>query len=383
MRINTIINRYIVKEMFFPFMINLFFFTFVFLMARILEITNLIVNYKISVVSLLLLLAYSIPDFLVFVIPMAIMMSVLLTFLKLSNDNEILALRASGVSLYRMMVPVLFFCLAGCLLTAFMSIWGMPWGRFAFKEMTVQVAKSNLNVGIQEGKFNDGFKGIMLYVGKIDKTDGMLRDIFIEDTRAKSTMATSIVAPVGKLFTDPHALIFQLRLFNGTINQVELKNRSSHTISFDTYDIKLDLEGAASRITKASKGRKEMSLGELRRYIHQSNSEDGQYYQMLLELHRKFSIPVACLALGILAVPLGIQTQKRQASSGLIMGLVLFLLYYMLLSAGLIFGESGIYPPMIGMWAPNVILGGIGIYLLVRVAGDRPIKIIVFRRHQS
>ena len=162
-----------------------------------------------------------------------------------------------------------------------------------------------------------------------------------------------------------------------------MKNRSSHTISFDTYDIKLDLEGAASRITKASKGRKEMSLGELRRYIHQSNSEDGQYYQMLLELHRKFSIPVACLALGILAVPLGIQTQKRQASSGLIMGLVLFLLYYMLLSAGLIFGESGIYPPMIGMWAPNVILGGIGIYLLVRVAGDRPIKIIVFRRHQS
>ncbi|MBW2592733.1 MAG: LptF/LptG family permease, partial [Deltaproteobacteria bacterium] len=128
MRINTIINRYILKEMFFPFIINLFFFTFVFLMARILDITNLIVNYKISVVYLLLLLAYSIPDFLVFVIPMAIMMSVLLTFLKLSNDNEILALKASGVSLYRMIVPVFFFCLAGCLLTVFMTVWGMPWG---------------------------------------------------------------------------------------------------------------------------------------------------------------------------------------------------------------------------------------------------------------
>ncbi len=383
MRINTIINRYILKEMFFPFIINLFFFTFVFLMARILDITNLIVNYKISVVYLLLLLAYSIPDFLVFVIPMAIMMSVLLTFLKLSNDNEILALKASGASLYRMTVPVLFFCLAGCLLTVFMTVWGMPWGRTAFKEMTVRVATSNLNAGIQERKFNDRFKGVVLYVGNIDKSHGMLRNVFIEDSRAKSTLATSIVAPEGRLFGDPGELIFQLRLFNGIISQVELKNRSVHTISFDTYDIKLDLKGAASQIKKASKGKKEMSLGELRRYIRQSNPEDDHYYEMLLELHRKFSIPFACLALGILAVPLGIQSQKRQTSSGLGTGLIFFLLYYMLLSAGLIFGESGIYPPLIGMWAPNVIFGGIGIYLLVRVAGERPIKITVFRQRQS
>ena len=172
MRINTIINRYILKEMFLPFTINLFFFTFVFLMARILDITNLIVNYQISMVYLFLLMAYSIPDFLVFVIPMAIMMSVLLTFLKLSNDNEILALKASGVSLYRMVVPVVFFCLIGCLLTAFMSIWGMPWGRSAFKEMTVRVASANLNAGIQERKFNDRFQGVMLYVGHVDKSDG-------------------------------------------------------------------------------------------------------------------------------------------------------------------------------------------------------------------
>ncbi|OQY06892.1 MAG: LPS export ABC transporter permease LptF [Desulfobacteraceae bacterium 4572_123] len=383
MRINTIINRFILKEMFSPFIINLFFFMFVFLMARILDITNLIVNYKISVIYILLLLAYSIPDFMVFVIPMAVMMSVLLTFLKLSNDNEILALKASGVSLYRMIVPVLFFCLAGCLLTVFMTVWGMPWGRTAFKEMTVRVATSNLNAGIQERKFNDRFKGVMLYVGNVDKTDGVLRDVFIEDSRAKSSLATSIVAPEGKLFGNPDELIFQLRLFNGIINQVDLKNRSVHTISFDTYDLKLDLEGAASRRKKVSRGRKEMSLGELRRYIHQSNPEDDHYYKMLLELHRKFSIPFACLALGILAVPLGIQSQKRQASSGLVTGLIFFLLYYILLSAGLIFGETGIYPPLIGMWAPNVILGGIGIYLLVRVAGDRPIQITLFQHYKS
>ena len=219
--------------------------------------------------------------------------------------------------------------------------------------------------------------------GMLTSPTGLLHDIFIEDARAKSTLATSIVAPVGKFFSNPDSLVFQLRLFNGIISQVELTNRSAHTISFDTYDIKLDLEGAASQMKAVSRGKKEMRLGELRRYIRETPPGEGDYYEMLLELHRKFSIPAACLALGILAVPLGIQTRKRQASSGLGTGLIFFLLYYMLLSAGLIFGESGFYPPLIGMWLPNVVSAGIGIYLLVRVAGDRPVQLTGFRRHQS
>ncbi|MGW8325959.1 MAG: LptF/LptG family permease, partial [Desulfobacterales bacterium] len=72
MKINSIINRYLLKEMMLPFVINLVFFTFVFLMTKILDITNLIVNYKMSLVSVLLLLFYSLPFFLSFVIPMSV-----------------------------------------------------------------------------------------------------------------------------------------------------------------------------------------------------------------------------------------------------------------------------------------------------------------------
>ena len=107
MRINTIIDRYLFREMAAPFVISLFFFTFVFLMARILDITNLIVNYHIRLVHVLLLFVYSIPYFMVFVVPMSTMMAVLLTFLRLSGDNEILALKSAGTSLYRMLPPVL------------------------------------------------------------------------------------------------------------------------------------------------------------------------------------------------------------------------------------------------------------------------------------
>ena len=114
MQINSIVNRYIFKEMIPPFAINLVFLTFVFLMTKILDITNMIVNYQISLWKIILMLIYSMPFFLEFVIPMSIMMATLLTFLRLSSDNEIVALKASGVSIYRLLTPVFLFCLLEC-----------------------------------------------------------------------------------------------------------------------------------------------------------------------------------------------------------------------------------------------------------------------------
>ena len=129
MRLNTTINRYLLREMLTPSVLNMLFFTFVFLMTQILEITNLIVNYRISIFILIRMLAYSMPYFLVFVLPMSIMMGVLLTFLRLSNDREIMALKAGGVSILQLVPPIFVFCLVGSLLTAYISIYALPWGQ--------------------------------------------------------------------------------------------------------------------------------------------------------------------------------------------------------------------------------------------------------------
>ena len=183
MKINSIVNRYILVEMIPPFVINLIFFTFIFLMTRILDITRLIVNFKINLVSVSLILIYSMPFFLAFIIPMSVMMAVLLTFLRLSNDNEITALKAGGVSIYSLLPPVLVFCLAAGLLTAFMTIYGLPKGRLAFKRLLYDVAASNLDIGLKERTFNDSFNGMTIYVNRIDKRRNTLEDIFIEDHR--------------------------------------------------------------------------------------------------------------------------------------------------------------------------------------------------------
>lgn len=371
MKINAIANRYLFKEMLPPFVVTLLFFTFIFLMTKMLQITEFIVNYRVDPVSVLWMLVYSIPYFLEFVIPMAIMMGVLLAFLRMSRDNEIVAFKAGGVSIYGLLPPVILFCLMGCLLTGVMAIYGLPWGRLSFQDLAFDVATSHIDIGLKERTFNDSFKDVMLYINKIDMKNKALVDVFIEDQRNNKVVST-IVAPRGELFSNPDKFTYRLRLYNGTINQANPEGRTSHAINFDTYDISLDLKKAVFAGRGGPKDEKEMSLGELRKYIRNDKKKDAQYYVTLLEFHKKFSIPFACLALGLLAVPLGVQSRSGRRSAGLGMGLIFFLFYYLLLSAGLVFGEAGVYPPVIGMWVPNIVIGAIGLYLLIRTARERP-----------
>jgi lipopolysaccharide export system permease protein len=377
MKINSIINRYLLKEMMFPFVINSVFFTFVFLMTKILDITNLIVNYKISMFSILLILLYSIPRFLSFVIPMSVMMAVLLTFIRLSNDKELVALKAGGVSIYGLIPPVLVFCLMGVVLSCFITVYGMPWGTVSMKELTFQVAASHADAGLKERTFNDSFKDVMLYINKIDLKKKILKDVFIEDKRSQNIVST-VMAPKGRMFAEPDKLVFHLKLYQGTINQVNIENRSAHSINFDSYDVNLDVKKTLTASKDGPKDEDEMSFGDLKKYLKSFSQQNEQYYTALIELHKKFSIPFACFALGILAVPLGIQSESAKRSTGLGLGMVFFLIYYIMLSAGSVFGETGVYPPMVGMWVPNIVLGGLGLFLLTRTANDSSVKIMSF-----
>jgi lipopolysaccharide export system permease protein len=375
----TIIDRYIFLELISPFVISLGFFTFVFLMAEMLKITDLIVNYGVGLLIIAKILLFSIPYFLTYVIPMATMMAVLLALLRMSGDNEIVALKSAGISLYRLLLPVLTFCLLACLLAYAMAVYGTPVGRQAIKKLTFKVFSSNLDIGLKERTFTDSFSDVMLYVNKIDIKNRALIDVFIEDKRDEQ-MTSTVIAPRGKLLSEPDSLVFHLRLYDGIVNQVNRENRSATSVSFDTYNVRLDLKKAASAAS-LQKGRKEMSLSELRRFIQTATQKDLQYFKVLMEYYKKFSIPLACLSLGILAVPLGVQTRRGGRSSGLVLGLLFFLLYYVLLSTGMVFGENGAYPPVIGMWAPDIVMGALGLFLLVRAAREQPVKLELIFKH--
>ncbi|MCF8109889.1 MAG: LPS export ABC transporter permease LptF [Desulfobacteraceae bacterium] len=371
MKINTIVNRFILKELIPPFLMNMGFFMFVFLMREILEITNMVVNYRVNLGVFLLMIFYSMPYFLVYIIPMSVMMSVLLTFLRMSADNEIVALKSGGVSLYHMLAPVMLFAAAGCVVTVFMAGYGMPWGRYSYEQLAMEVAQSNFNIGLKERRFIDSFDDVMIYVNEVDMKTRKMKGVFIEDSRGEGPGRT-VVAPEGHLFEGDEPDIFMIRLYRGIISQGRPGNKTVHATRFNTYDIRLDLKSAGSGAGSRSKDEKEMRLGEMLDYLNTAKEHGKKYHSVHLEFHRKFSIPFACIALALLAMPLGIRTVTARKSAGLGIGLVCFLLYYLILSGAMVLGESGMYHPAPLLWFPNIAIGGLGLYLLVKAANDSP-----------
>jgi len=255
-------------------------------------------------------------------------------------------------------------------MTWFNTVFGLPWGRLSIKEMTYEMATSAVDIGLKERTFNDSFENVMLYVNKIDLKNRMLIDVFIEDKRQPNILITA-VAPRGQIFSEPDKMVYHVRLLDGSIHQTNLEDRSASSIQFKTYDLNLDLGAAIEQEKRRSKHRKELYFGELIEFIQSLPEKNATYFKAVMELHRKSSIPTACYALGILAVPLGIQSRSAKRSFGLILGFFFFMLYNGLLSFGMIFGETGDVPPYVGMWLPNVVMGVVGLYLLLQTARER------------
>ena len=148
---------------------------------------------------------------------------------------------------------------------------------------------------------------------------------------------------------------------------MDLTKQSAHAIAFETYEMNLDLKEMLAKKIGQHKPIEEMGMAELNDFIQSAQKGSKTYYKALMKFHEKFALPFACFALGLVSIPLGMQAIRGKRSMGTVLGIILFLAYYIMMSAGWSFGESGTLPPLVGMWAPNIVMGGIGIFLYLRM----------------
>nr|HID59442.1 LPS export ABC transporter permease LptF [Desulfobacterales bacterium] len=370
-----IVHRYILKELCVIFGLSLTTFTFILLVTKLFALTDLVVNKRISPDIIALLIAYTIPYFFVFTFPMSTLLAVLMTFLRLSHDNEITAMKAAGINLYQLLPPVLILSISAYLIDSFIAIHLLPKGNRAFNDLVYRIAKERAYIGIKPRIFNDDFKDIVLYVNKIDPSGKVLEGVFISDQRDPAFSST-IIAKKGVILTDKENKVLVLRVFQGTIHHDSEDLSTSSTTYFKTYDLVLNLEQLGQKRRTGEIGESEMDISELWAKIRSRKNHDVKYNLMLMELHKKFSIPFACLVLGLIGVPLGIQTRASGPHAGVSLGLIIFLLYYILISAASSLGESGLYPPVIGMWLPNILLGILAVFMLKKTAEETEIRLI-------
>jgi len=368
-----ILDKYIFRELFYPFVLNLLFFTFVFLMSQVLDIAELIVNYRTSLVDIFYLLLYSSPFFLQFTIPLSVMAAVLLSFMRLSGDNEIIAIRSGGVSPYRLIPPVLAFSLFAAFLTAIMTFYGLPWGKQSFRNMTEELVTMAANLELKPRVFNDRFDNIMLYVNEIDKETGLMKDVFIEDSRSPDVGVIAIIAPEGVFISDPAKGLHTLRLFRGSMLSSNMVKKTANSGSFTVYDIHLRNGHKSTKPKDKWKSVEEMYFTDMLGILKDHKKKDKLYYKIVMKMNEKFTMPFASVVLALVAMALGLSGMSRKKSRGISQGIAFFVIYYVLLTVGWSFGESGAYHPAIGMWVPNIVTLFCGIYFMRRVVKEKPV----------
>ena len=363
---------YILKEILPIFLIGLMIFTFILLMDKILKLIELIVSRGVNISQILMLLLFISPSFLIFTIPMAVLLAILLAFGRLSSDSEITALKASGISLYQLFLPVIIFSISAYLLTTFLVFYGLPWGNRGFKATLYLIAQTKADIEIKERVFNDTFDGLVVYVDKVPIQGKRMEGILIYDERDREKLIT-IFAREGFLVSNPKSQEVILNLSNGDIHRTEHRDNVYQKVKFDTYDLKLELSKVFTTIGKKLKD-KEMSLDEIKEKMEEMRKKGEDITPLKVQIHKRYAFPFACIIFGVIGVPLGIQPRRSGRSYGFIFSILIILAYYISLTASEILALRHTIPAFLAGWSPNLLFGGLGIYLLIKTAKESPFK---------
>ena len=359
---NKIISRYIFREIAFPFFLILFVLTFVLLMGKILQIMDLMVNKGISVLDILHLVLLIMPSFLMFTIPIALLVSILIAMGTFSADNEITALKAAGVSLLQIYYPVAVASLLTFICTIVIGYYLVPQSNFATKKLLFELATQNASIGIKEKVFNSDFKDLLVYADKIPANGEYMEGVIISDKRSTEEQNT-IIARKAFLVADTKRMIVKLRLENGSIHTVSPDLKNYRKVDFRIYDLILDLSTTLATYSEEYKSSTEMTLTELLERMKKPGLDGSAIRELAIEVHKKFSIPLSCIFFGLLALPLGITSHRAVKSRGFAVGIIIVAAYYLLRIGGEALAETGRLSPAVGVWTPNVIFAIVGVLL--------------------
>jgi len=360
---------YVSKELIGPFALGLLIFTFILLMDQILKLMELIINKGIGLGEVGMLLFYLLPSLLVITIPMSILLAILIALGKLSADLEIIAMKASGISLHQMLPPYAGLCFIAFLLTYAMTLFLSPAGNRAFRTQVIDMARQHTEASLEEGVFNDAFEGLVIYINEFDRDAKKINGILISDKRDPETPIL-IVAEDALIVSglQDNRLVFKLA--NGSLHRVERGSRAYHYALFATYE--MDIRPGKTDEHYELK-HKDLDFGSLLTLARDREQQQKSTRRINAEIQKRLAFPFGCLVFGILAVPLGVTLRRGGRSYGFVLSIVIVFCYYLVLNVGESMAKSGLLPVFVGIWLPNFVLGALGIYLYRQVAREKPV----------
>jgi len=345
-----IIYRYVLKELLITFLLTLAFLNSVLMMEKMLRLSRLLSGVGATIYDMAKIIFYLQPQLLLLTIPMSLLLSTLLVYGRMNHDSEIIILKASGMDFRKISFPVMLLGLLSFLVSIAVSFYLGPASSAKLRSEIARIIAVGSTLAVEEGTFNTSFKDIVIFV-KGKKGPDILENIFIYDSRRREEPRV-LMAKEGKLFMQDSFSI-GLDLKDGYMNIT--RSGTTTELFFDRYRFALVLDADSHSPKKA-----EFTPRELLQKARTAETEKTKA-PLLLEFHRRLSLPTVCLILVFLGPPLSLLSGKSGRLGGLAIGLLVFTMYYVMLIYGENLVTGGRIPHYVGAWAPTVILGVIAV----------------------
>lgn len=361
-----LLYSYLAREMLAPFFASLIIMNCIFFLVKLIPFLDIVLEYDIQFADFIRSIAYLFPNMLLYSIPMAAMMGIIIGFTRLSNDAEILALKACGVSLFRALPPVFLVALMISGLAAYVSVTLIPAGEIAMKQLFYQLTKEKIDRGIKEKEFTAALGDLVVYVEDIDSSTHHWQQVWVSDTREKKT-PTITFAQHGKMSTNVDTMTVTIDLFNGSLHRTD--TGQNQVILFESYRVNIPVTLPTSKNTTV--GSDSMSMKELRQEAQRHGVDTKRGRNLLIDYHKRLVLPVGCLIMSLLALPLGLQSGPGKRANGIPLGLSVFIIYYVLYTFAKIVAEDTTITVGVAMWFPNLFFLGFTILAISRVANEQ------------
>lgn len=356
-----ILRNYILKEIAGPLIASLAVFTFILLIGNMFKLADLLINKGVDIKDVFKLFLYLIPYILSYTIPMSMLTATMLCFGRFSSDNELTAMKASGISLYKIGLPVLIASFIISLGSVYLNDRILPLSHFASYKLIKNVGMKSPTAYLESGTFIKNFKGYILFVHNID--GNKLKNIRIYQLQDNGPTRT-IIAERGEFITYPDKNMVKLKLINGTADEPNPQDPGIfYKLNFKTYYMSLDLSSDLAQ-GKIEKKPKDMTIKEIKNEISRLRASGVKTTPLLSEIHRKLATAFSSFVFVLVGLPLAINTRRREKSVGFGLSLILLTVYYLLFIGGQALSIKNILPPIIGVWSTNAIYFMVGVVLI-------------------
>ena len=342
------------------FFIGVMTFVFILLMFQMLRLTEFILIHDVSLRTVLHIMSYLSISFLPAILPMSLIFAIVLSYNRLTNDSEIIAMKSLGMSMWPLVAPGIALGILVGSISSYVAFKVGPWGNRQFEVLVTDISNSKIVTAIKEGTFSEGFFDLVVYTNKIDDNTDELEHVFIYDER-DSENPTTIIAEKGQILSEKRFDSYKafVRLFNGDIHK---NSEDGHTkIHFETYD--LNITNPIDKKTR-NKSMESLNYADLRNLLN-TVTDPKELRKYRKEFHKRVSLSFACLLFVLLGIGLGCRTNSRSGKSGGgVMSVVVIVAYWILYIVGDSLAKNPSLPIILCSWLPAIVLLPVSFWLV-------------------